>query len=230
MEDRIAMTTSSPSLKGRDPSLKPTDKFALYAIAQAAIDVELFTIPLYMSTLYSIQGMHEINSRGTDYYKGRLWPGSASTAEPRTANEKAFNIIFSVFIEEMLHLQLAADIATVIGCPLIFTSSALQTPDNGWTCYGPDKTAIPCILDLKDTTTYANVKVNLAPLNREQIDCCLRSRSPTRSRGSASGRISAPNISPRCRSPAGSRNTPRRICHCSAASVGCTSATPTTPT
>ena len=51
-----------------------------------------------MSTLYSIQGMHEINSQGTSYYKGRQWPGSAPTAVPRTANEKAFNIIFSVFI------------------------------------------------------------------------------------------------------------------------------------
>ncbi|HEV2955472.1 MAG TPA: ferritin-like domain-containing protein [Xanthobacteraceae bacterium] len=178
MEDRIAMTTGSPRIKGRDPSLKPTDKSALYAIAQAAIDVELFTIPLYMSTLYSIQGMHEINSQGTSYYKGRVWPGSNTTAVPQTANEKAFNIIFSVFIEEMLHLQLAADIATAIGAPLIFTSSALQTPDQGWTCYGPDKTAIPCILDLRDTTTYANVKVNLAPLNREQIELLLAIEEP----------------------------------------------------
>src|SRR6202048_2761038 len=86
-ENRIAMTPSSPSLKGRDPSLKPTDKSALYAIAQAAIDVELFTIPLYMSTLYSIQGMHEINSQGTSYYKGRLWPGSNTVAVPQTANQ-----------------------------------------------------------------------------------------------------------------------------------------------
>src|SRR5215470_16942527 len=178
MEDRIAMTTGSQAITGRDPALKPTDKSALYAIAQAAIDVELFTIPLYMSTLYSIQGMHEINSPKTSYYKGRLWPGSASTAEPRTANEKAFNIIFSVFIEEMLHLQLAADIANVIGYRPTFTSSALQSADNGWTCYGPNNTMIPCILDLRDTTTYANVKVNLAPLNREQIELLLAIEEP----------------------------------------------------
>lgn len=178
MEARIAMTTSSPALTGRDPSLKETDKSALYAIAQAAIDVELFTIPLYMATLYSIQGMHEINSQGTSYYKGRWWPGSATTAAPQTANEKAFNIIFSVFIEEMLHLQLAADIASTIGCPLTFTSSALQTPDNGWTCYGPNKTAIPRILDLADTTTYVNVKVNLAPLSREQIELLIAIEEP----------------------------------------------------
>jgi hypothetical protein len=178
MEDRVAMTTGSPSIQGRDPSLKPTDKSALYAIAQAAIDVELFTIPLYMSTLYSIQGMHEINSKGNSFYKGRLWPGSAATAKPRSANEKAFNIIFSVFIEEMLHLQLAANIATVIGYQPTFTSSALQSPDNGWTCYGPDKTMIPRILDLTDTKTYAKVKVNLAPLNREQIELLLAIEEP----------------------------------------------------
>jgi hypothetical protein len=178
MEDRIALTTLSSPITRRDPALKPTDKSALYAIAQAAIDVELFTIPLYMSTLYSIHGMHEINSQGTSYYKGRLWPGSATTAVPRTANEKAFNIIFSVFIEEMLHLQLAADIASAIGCPVTFTSSALQSADNGWTCYGRDKTAIPRILDLTDTTTYANVKVDLAPLNREQIELLLAIEEP----------------------------------------------------
>jgi Ferritin-like len=178
MEARSPMTTGSPRIKGRDPSLKPTDKSALYAIAQAAIDVELFTIPLYMSTLYSIQGMHEINSKGMSFYKGRLWPGLATTAQPRTPNEEAFNIIFSVFVEEMLHLQLAADIASAIGAPLTFTSSALQTPDNGWTCYGPNNTMIPRILDLRDTKPYANVKVNLAPLNRDQIELLLAIEEP----------------------------------------------------
>src|SRR5688500_7161867 len=96
----------------RDPSKKQTDAAALRAIAQAAVDVELFTIPLYMTSLYSIQGMHQITSQNNAFYKGRLWPGPATTAHPRTANEKAFNSIFSVFIQEMLHLQLAANMAT----------------------------------------------------------------------------------------------------------------------
>jgi len=56
----------------RDPGFKDIDIAAISAIAQAAIDVELFTIPLYMTSLYSIQGMHQITSQGNDFYKGRL--------------------------------------------------------------------------------------------------------------------------------------------------------------
>ena len=64
-------------LKQRDPAKMQTDKAALQAIAQAAIDVELFTLPLYMVSMYSIQGMHQITSKGNDFYRGRLWPGAA---------------------------------------------------------------------------------------------------------------------------------------------------------
>src|SRR6478672_364998 len=115
----------------RDPSQKSTDRAALLEIAQAAVEVELFTIPLYMASMYSIQGMHQISSHGSDFYTGRLWPGSATTAQPASANERAFNLVFSVFIQEMLHLQLASNIATAVGCTPNYTSSALQTNDNG---------------------------------------------------------------------------------------------------
>ena len=121
----------------RGPGFKDVDIAAISAIAQAAIDVELFTIPLYMTSLYSIQGMHQITSQGNDFYKGRLWPGPAPSADPKTANEKAFNIIFSVFIQEMLHLQLASNIATAIGVTPTYTGPALQNADHGWICYGP---------------------------------------------------------------------------------------------
>src|SRR4051812_42611214 len=80
-----------------------TDKSALYAIAQAAVNVELFTIPLYMTSLYSLHGTHQITG-ANDFYKGRLWPGMATTVNADTPNKKAFNGIFSVFIAEMLHL------------------------------------------------------------------------------------------------------------------------------
>lgn len=109
----------------RDPANLPTDMAALRAIAQAAIEVELFTIPLYMASLYSIQGMHQITSAANAFYRGRLWPGGATIANPVTVNEKAFNIVFSVFIQEMLHLQLASNMATTIGVTPNFTSSAL---------------------------------------------------------------------------------------------------------
>src|ERR1700724_778132 len=118
-------TVSASVRAPRDPKHN-----ALYAIAQAAVNVELFTIPLYMGTLYSIQGTHQIKAKDQSYFKGRLWPGGATTANPTTANEKAFNIIFSVFIQEMLHLQLASNIATAIGASPSFTSPMLQNSNN----------------------------------------------------------------------------------------------------
>ena len=73
-------TFQRPELKLRDPAKRETDKAALQAIAQAAIDVELFTIPLYMVSMYSIQGMHQITSKGNDFYRGRLWSWLANSA------------------------------------------------------------------------------------------------------------------------------------------------------
>lgn len=163
---------------GRDPKLKDTDIAAVAAIAQAAVEVELFTIPLYMTSLYSIQGFHQITSSGNDFYAGRQWPGSATTAAPQTANEKAFNIVFSVFVQEMVHLQLAANMATTIGVTPVFTGPALQNKFHGWTCYGPDKSTIPHIIDLKDTLAYDKVAVNVGPLDRETIELFIAIEEP----------------------------------------------------
>ncbi len=44
----VSASESVPS----DPKFKALDASALYDIAQAAVNVELFTIPLYMGTLY----------------------------------------------------------------------------------------------------------------------------------------------------------------------------------
>ena len=162
----------------RDLKYLDTDISAVRAIAQAAINVELFTIPLYMTALYSIKGTHPINAKDVDYYKGRLWPGAAPTAEPKNTNEKAFNIVFSVFVQEMLHLQMASNIASTIGVQPSFTSPALQDDKHGWTCYGDDKTVIPHIIDLKDTSTYKEVKVKLDSLNKEQIKLFLAIEQP----------------------------------------------------
>lgn len=160
-------------VRGRSLEYVATDESALRAIVQAAVNVELFTIPLYMVTLYSIQGMHEINAADQTFYKGRQWPGAATSNAPRTANEHAFNVIFSVFIQEMLHLQLASNLARVLGVTPSFTSEVLQTENYGWRCYGPEKTMIPHIVDLADTTTYEKVKVELGPLDHERIELFL---------------------------------------------------------
>lgn len=170
----MARTVSSTARTLREPKDKAIDASALYAIAQATINVELFTIPLYMGTLYSIQGTHKIAAKGESFFKGRLWPGAATTANPSTGNQQAFNIIFSVFIQEMLHLQLAANIAGAIGADPDFTSPVLQDANNGWTCYGPDLTVIPHIVDLQDMDApYNQAKVNIAALTREQMNLFL---------------------------------------------------------
>jgi len=157
----------------RDLSFREADKSALYAVAQAAVDVELFTIPLYMTSLYSLQGTHQITGQN-DFYLGRMWPGMSTTAEPKTGNQKAFNAIFSVFIAEMLHLQLASNICKAIGVAPTYTSPSLQNANYGWTCYGPDKTEIPHILDLKDTIApYNQLKVSLGPVDQNQINLFL---------------------------------------------------------
>lgn len=175
----MSRTVSASVRTPRDPKFKANDASAVHAIAQAAVNVELFTIPLYMGTLYSIQGTHPINQQGLSYFKGRLWPGAATTANPATANDKAFNIIFSVFIQEMLHLQLASNIATAIGLNPTFTSPMLQDSNYGWICYGPNQTIIPHVVDLRDMDApYTNLKVNIAALSKDQINLFLAIEEP----------------------------------------------------
>jgi hypothetical protein len=163
-------TFQRPELKERPATNKDTDKAALQAIAQAAIDVELFTLPLYMVSMYSIQGMHQITSKGNDFYRGRLWPGASPARDPATSpNAVAFNHFFSVFIDEMLHLQLASNIAKALGVMPSYNSKALVDGNYGWVCYGPDNTVLPHILDFRDTVEgYNDIKVRLDALTVEQ--------------------------------------------------------------
>lgn len=163
-------TFQTRELKERPAANKDTDKAALQAIAQAAIDVELFTLPLYMVSMYSIQGMHQITSKGNDFYRGRLWPGASPARDPaKSPNATAFNHFFSVFIDEMLHLQLASNIAKALGVMPTYNGSALVNADYGWVCYGPEGTVLPHILDFKDTVEgYNDIKVKLDALTVEQ--------------------------------------------------------------
>jgi hypothetical protein len=169
---------SASARQTRSAKLKYTDAAALRAIAQMAVNVELFTIPLYMTSLYSIQGMHPITGGGTDFYAGRLWAGAKTCAQPKTANDKAFNIVFSVFIQEMLHLQMAANMATVVGVNPTFTGAPLQDDTGGWTCFGPDKSVIPGIIDLKDTKAHEHVAVNIGPLDEPRLTLFLAIEQP----------------------------------------------------
>ncbi|MDX6499889.1 MAG: hypothetical protein QOG23_3149 [Blastocatellia bacterium] len=163
-------TFQTPELKERPAKNHDTDKAALHAIAQAAIDVELFTLPLYMVSMYSIQGMHQITSKGNDFYRGRLWPGASPARDPASSpNAVAFNHFFSVFIDEMLHLQLASNIAKALGVMPSYNSKELVDGDYGWVCYGPDNTVLPHILDFQDAVEgYNDIKVRLDALTVEQ--------------------------------------------------------------
>lgn len=160
--------------KGRALADLDKDKAAVKALVQAAVNVENFTIPLYLASLSSIQGTHAIQGGPAH----RLWRGMNPTATQAgttlTPNQQAYNTVFSVFIQEMLHLQLAANLATVLGVtPGFFKGTVLENEAGGWSCYGPQLTTIPHIIDLTDTTRFANVVVDLAPLNKEQIELFL---------------------------------------------------------
>jgi hypothetical protein len=179
----MARIVSLSAQEPRDPSNKPTDILALRALAQAAVDVELFTIPLYMTSLYSIAGRHEINDQNA-LYKGWIWPGAGPVAEPASPNDKAFNILFSIFIEEMLHLQMAGNMATAVGISPSFTSTSLQTKNHGWKCYGDNVSIIPNIIDLKDTiledpnSKTLTVPVNIGPLDATRLKLFIAIEQP----------------------------------------------------
>lgn len=154
------------------------DKKNLQALLQMALEVELFTIPLYMSSMYSIYGYHQINT-GNNFYEGRQWPGLAPKFSKNLAsdpNQNAFNKVFKVFIEEMLHLQIAANLCNAYDQAPRFTNNSLVNEDFSWKCYGNENTVIPGIIDFKDLkekSEYKNTKVRLDSLNKEQIKLFL---------------------------------------------------------
>ncbi|QUI61587.1 hypothetical protein GSF04_03455 [Pseudoalteromonas sp. A22] len=206
----LLSSAQKQQIKARSSEYKAADLSCLKAIAQAAINVELFTIPLYMTGLYSIQGTHQI-ADSSNLYPGRYWPGLGPTAGyipserlspydydlkdrfidsdyKLNVNEQVFNGVYSVFIEEMLHLQLASNMASKLGLTPSFTSQALIDEKFGWKCYN-NQNGIPHILDFADCTTDSSklspevqayfeqifpgktlqdLRVNATELNKEQ--------------------------------------------------------------
>lgn len=172
------LTLDLSALSNRSHLNFELDQKNLRHLLQMALEVELFTIPLYMCGMYSIKGDHQINT-GTDFYQGRKWPGMGPkfySQNEHPTNQDAFNKVFKVFIEEMLHLQIAANLNNAYGNKAKFTDNKLVESDFSWKCYAKTKTAIPGIIDFSDLKTdsvYHNVKVNLQALNAEQIKLFL---------------------------------------------------------
>jgi hypothetical protein len=79
MQRMVSMGVSTP----RDPKFQAIDASALYAVAQAAVNVELFTIPLYMGTLYSVQGMHQITAPARSRGRSRRSPQTSLSSNAR---------------------------------------------------------------------------------------------------------------------------------------------------
>ncbi|RYU91695.1 hypothetical protein EWM62_07085 [Mucilaginibacter terrigena] len=157
----------------RDVALRETDEKALHTLVQAAVNVELFTIPLYMTALYSLQGMHEINSQNSSVYKGRIWPGMSASSKTVNSNQLAYNAVFSVFVAEMLHLQIVSNLAKAVNYDPKFTCEPLQDEKTlAWKCYSPDSSVLPGILDFADTNK-PHIRVNIGPMNLEQMDLFL---------------------------------------------------------
>ena len=149
------------SQPARRPEDLPTDTAALQALIQSAVDVELFTIPLYMTALYSLQGTYAAPSPGPN-----LWPGLRPFATVTTFNQLAYDVIFSVYVQEMLHLQLAGNLASAMG-----VAPKMNAPTY-------DGTTVPCIGDLKDMPGYEDVRVVLGPVDRNQVRLFLAIENP----------------------------------------------------
>lgn len=145
----------------RNPDNLPVDRAALYALIQTAVDVELFTIPLYMTALYSIRGTYPAPLDGQN-----VWPGMRPDPTVTSPSQRAYNAIFSVYVQEMLHLQLAGNLASAMGWPPLMNAPVY------------DGTTIPCIGDLKDMAGYEDVVVKLGPLDRNQVRLFLAIENP----------------------------------------------------
>ena len=148
----------------RPSSELETDKQILRDLVQSAIDVELFTIPLYMTALYSITGRQATTDGSVFPYMG---PTESYTQQGLHA-QRAYNVIYSVYIQEMLHLQLAMNIANIIG-----HKPTLKQPE-----YSGDNTiaGLGTLGDLNER--YADVKVELGPLNENSINLFLAIELP----------------------------------------------------
>ncbi|HEY8098988.1 MAG TPA: ferritin-like domain-containing protein [Methylobacter sp.] len=153
----------SASKECRDVVNLPTDRAAVHQLVQLAAEVELFTIPLYMTALYSIRGLYPAPTQGPN-----LWPGVRPNSNLSNPNQYTYNAIFSVYIQEMLHLQLASNLCTAVGL-------APKFPALDYTSFG---STIPCIGDLKNVQGYEDVEVKLGPLDLNQIKLFLAIEMP----------------------------------------------------
>jgi hypothetical protein len=166
------MTTNSFDPITRTKADREADQKTLHALIQLAAGVELFTIPLYMTSLYSIAGIKtQIDGSAVPF----IGPNEAYTLQGKSS-QKAYNAIYSIYIQEMLHLQLALNIGNVLGAPANLTQPVYPPNAN-------DPNWIPCLGKLAHLNPgkykqFADIKATLGPLDENAINLFLAIELP----------------------------------------------------
>jgi hypothetical protein len=106
----------------KDPHL--WTKADLHHHLQHALDLELWTIPLYLAALYSIKGLRSL--------KPHNYPNAAK-------------LMYSVAVQEMLHIELVCNLSNALGKSLVFRSPTYNEHKNIPFIH-PPKIALPEIL------------------------------------------------------------------------------------
>lgn len=122
----------------------------LHQHLQHAIDLELWTIPLYLTALYSIKGIHL--AKHQDY-------------------PEAGKLIFSVVVQEMLHLELVSNIANALGYKPKFPRP-IYNEAKGIPFIHPHKNYLP-----KELTGYS-VKAQALNVNSLKLFCAIELPHP----------------------------------------------------
>src|SRR5882724_12574857 len=141
---------------------------------QNAVYLELWTVPLYLTAAYSIQVPIDSTTHRPEIVNLDNLPKNPDGSFDFDAfsqdqcNQYAFDSVLSVAIQEMLHLELAANIANAV------RPAQTITPDNTWVRFtdgaagnwAPHYDVPPSCLDapLPD-----GVVLELGPLNENQI-------------------------------------------------------------
>lgn len=116
--------------------------------AQVAVAIEFYTIPFYLTALTSI------DKTSTDYTSS-------------TTNQDIYAAIESVVLEEMLHLQLAANLCIALDTTPNFTAPQYGVP-------------IPYLKpDDPDTKHYRLINAELGPLDKTRLQTMLDIETPT---------------------------------------------------
>ncbi len=101
------------------------DRSDLHHHLQHALDLELWTIPLYLTALYSIKDLRKIKHQ---------------------EHPEAAKLIFSVVIQEMLHMELVCNISNALGFSPKFSIPSYDE-QRGIPFIHPTKDCIPAVLE-----------------------------------------------------------------------------------